>query len=192
MQSLRNREMGPCDYHIPPVCFLTPTHLFLHTLWPCLFYLFFVFQFLPALSCLLTQLNCNSFPQKPLLLILSNGLTFYSNKHMTWDFHSGSVVKNSPAVQELQETRVSIPGSGRPPGEGNGNLLHCSCLENPMDRGAWQATVHGVTKSWTRLQWLITRVWANFLKCFLFSSEFLLFSSPPVSPHSVSEHKRFL
>ena len=45
----------------------------------------------------------------------------------------------------------SIPGSGRPPGEGNGNPLQHSCLENPMDRGAWQATVHGVTKSRTRL-----------------------------------------
>ena len=39
----------------------------------------------------------------------------------------------------------SIPGSGRVPGEGNGNLFQHSCLENPMDRGAWQATVHGVT-----------------------------------------------
>ena len=37
----------------------------------------------------------------------------------------------------------SIPGSGRFPGEGNGNLLQYSCLENPMDRGAWQTTVHG-------------------------------------------------
>ena len=45
----------------------------------------------------------------------------------------------------------SIPGSGRSPGEGNGNPLQYSCLENSMDRGAWQATVHGVTKSWTRL-----------------------------------------
>ena len=45
----------------------------------------------------------------------------------------------------------SIPGSGRSPGEGNDNLLQYSCLENPMDRGAWQATVHGVAKSWTRL-----------------------------------------
>jgi len=44
-----------------------------------------------------------------------------------------------------------IPGSGRSPGEGNGNLLQYSCLENPMDRGAWQATVHGVAKSQTRL-----------------------------------------
>ena len=44
-----------------------------------------------------------------------------------------------------------IPGSGRYPGEGNGNPLQYSCLENPMDRGAWQATVHGVTKSQTRL-----------------------------------------
>ena len=40
----------------------------------------------------------------------------------------------------------SIPGSGRSSGEGNGNPLHYSCLENPMDRGAWQATVHGVTR----------------------------------------------
>ena len=45
----------------------------------------------------------------------------------------------------------SIPGLGRSPGEGNGNLLQYSCLENPMDRGAWQATVHGVAKSRTRL-----------------------------------------
>ena len=42
-----------------------------------------------------------------------------------------------------------IPGLGRSPGEGNGNPLQCSCLENSMDRGAWQATVHGVEKSWT-------------------------------------------
>ena len=43
----------------------------------------------------------------------------------------------------------SIPGSERSPGEGNGNPLRYSCLENPMDRGSWWATVHGVTKSWT-------------------------------------------
>ena len=42
-----------------------------------------------------------------------------------------------------------IPGLGRSPGLGNGNPVHSSCLENPMDRGAWQATVHGVTKSQT-------------------------------------------
>ena len=45
----------------------------------------------------------------------------------------------------------SIPGLGRSPGEGNGNPLQYSCLENPMDGGAWWATVHGVPKSWTRL-----------------------------------------
>ena len=44
-----------------------------------------------------------------------------------------------------------IPGLGRSPGEGNGNTLQYSCLENPMDGGAWQATAHGVTQSWTRL-----------------------------------------
>ena len=45
----------------------------------------------------------------------------------------------------------SIPGSGRSPGEGIGYPLQYSCLENSMDRGAWQAIVHGVAKSWTRL-----------------------------------------
>ena len=43
----------------------------------------------------------------------------------------------------------SSPGSGRSPGEGNGNTLQYSCLENSMDRGAWWATVHGIAKSWT-------------------------------------------
>ena len=52
-----------------------------------------------------------------------------------------------------------IPGSGRSPGRGNGNPLQYSCLENPMDRGAWQATVHGVTKGWTWLSdWRTARV----------------------------------
>ena len=55
------------------------------------------------------------------------------------------VVKSPPA---MQETRVrSIPGSGRSPEEGNGNLVEYSCLENPMDRGAWRAAVYRVTKS---------------------------------------------
>ena len=43
----------------------------------------------------------------------------------------------------------SIPGLGRSPGEENGYPLQCSCLENPMGRGAWRATVHGVAKNWT-------------------------------------------
>ena len=65
-------------------------------------------------------------------------------------FPGGSVVKNLPA--NAGDTGL-IPGSGRSPGEGNGNPLQYSCLENPMDGGgAWQATVHGVTKSQTRLK----------------------------------------
>ena len=46
----------------------------------------------------------------------------------------------------------SIPGSGRSPGGGHGNPPQYSCLEIPMDRGAWRATVHGVAQSWTRLK----------------------------------------
>ena len=54
-------------------------------------------------------------------------------------------------MQETGDTEDmgSIPLSGRSPGGGDGNPLQYSCLENPMDRGAWQATVHGVAKSWT-------------------------------------------
>ena len=58
-------------------------------------------------------------------------------------FPGGSVAKNPPGNAGDTD---SIPGSGRSPGEENGNPLQYSCLGNPMDRGAWQATVHGVTK----------------------------------------------
>ena len=66
----------------------------------------------------------------------------------TQGFPGGSEVKASACnVGDLG----SIPGSGRSPGEGNDNPLQYSCLENPMDGGAWWATVHGVAKSRTRL-----------------------------------------
>ena len=57
------------------------------------------------------------------------------------------MIKNPPANAEDTRDGGSIPGSGRSPGVGNGNLLQYSCLENPMDRAAWQATVHRVTES---------------------------------------------
>ena len=57
------------------------------------------------------------------------------------------VVKNPPANAGDLRDIGSIPGSGRSLGGGNGNLLQYSCLENSMDRGAWQATVHGVSES---------------------------------------------
>ena len=64
-------------------------------------------------------------------------------------FPGSSVVNNLPANAG---DVGSIPGLGRSSGEENGNLFQYSCLENPMDRGAWRATVHGVTKSQTRQQ----------------------------------------
>ena len=57
----------------------------------------------------------------------------------------GSEVKNPPA--NAADVGL-VPGSGRSPGKGNGNPLQHSCLGNPMDRGAWRATVHGVVKEW--------------------------------------------
>ena len=68
----------------------------------------------------------------------------------------GTVVKNLSAVQEMHAG--SIPGSGRSPAGGHGNPLQYSRLENPMDRGAWRATVHKVAKSQTRLKRLSTHM----------------------------------
>ena len=62
-------------------------------------------------------------------------------------FPGGTVVKKNP-LANAGDVGL-IPGSGRSPGNGIGNLLQCSCLENSMDRGAWQVTIHGVAKSWT-------------------------------------------
>ena len=62
-------------------------------------------------------------------------------------FPGGTVVKNLPANTGDAKNVGSIPGSGRSPRVGNGNPLQYSCLENSMDRRAWQATIHGVAKS---------------------------------------------
>ena len=66
-------------------------------------------------------------------------------------FPGDAVIKNPPANAGDATEVGSIPGSGRSPGGGHGNPLQDSCLGNPMDRGAWRATVHGVAKSWTGL-----------------------------------------
>ena len=60
--------------------------------------------------------------------------------------HVVLLVKNPPANAGDARDMSSIPGSGRFPGEGNGNTIQYSCLENPIDRGAWQATVYWVIK----------------------------------------------
>ena len=66
------------------------------------------------------------------------------------------VVKNLPAIAGQGGDEGSVPGSGRSPGGGHGNPLQDSCLEDSMERGAWQATVHGVAKSQTQLKRLNT------------------------------------
>ena len=78
-------------------------------------------------------------------------------------FPGGSVVKKPPANAGDWGDAVLIPGPGRSPGVGSGNPLQYSCLENPMDRGAWQATVHGVAacqNSWAHIHacthWLLS------------------------------------
>ena len=63
---------------------------------------------------------------------------------------AAQLVKNLPASAEDARDSGSIPGSGRSSGGGNGNPFQYFCLENSMDRGAWWATVHGITKELDR------------------------------------------
>ena len=82
--------------------------------------------------------------------ILFRGLAFcvFISLRFNAGFPGGSASKNLPAVQETQVCCLDLED---PPGEGNGNPLQYSCLESSMDREAWQAIVHGVAKSQTRL-----------------------------------------
>ena len=83
----------------------------------------------------------------------------------TGSFPGSSVVKNPPASAGDARDPGSIPGSGRSSGEGNGEPLQYSHLENPMDGGAWQATVHGIAKSQTQLSdrgWTEMYIWSTF------------------------------
>ena len=82
--------------------------------------------------------------------ILSTSISLSVNgndDHNTGDL----VVKNLSAYAGDTRDTSSVPGLARSSGGGNGNPLKYSCLENPMDRGAWRATAHGVTKSQTQL-----------------------------------------
>ena len=85
--------------------------------------------------------NCSSFPEVVCLKVTPDGSL-------------ALVIKNPLANAGDRDVRDagSIPGSGRSPGGGHGNPLHYSCLENPMARGAWWATVQKVTKSQTQLK----------------------------------------
>ena len=101
------------------------------------------------------------------------------------------VVKNPPANAGEVRNVGSIPGLGRSPAGGNGNPLQYSCLENPMGRGAWRATVQRAAKSRTRLKWLSTdthtgnsEIWMEKRSSLSKFSPFILFQShsPVVSP----------
>ena len=76
----------------------------------------------------------------------------YIPRYFFWACQMALMVKNLPAnAGDVRDMGLN-PGSGRSPGGGHGNPLEYSCLENPLDRGVWQAIVYSVTKSWTRLK----------------------------------------
>ena len=89
--------------------------------------------------------------------------SFWQVSTQKWAFQVALVVKN-PAVNagDIRD-KDSIPGLGRSLKGGRGNPLQYSCLENPMDRGAWRPTAHRITKSLTRLKWLSTHATESIL-----------------------------
>ena len=95
-------------------------------------------------------LELTSFSNYPLFILLP------FNPFTSWSSQAVLVVKSRPAnAGDLRDVSL-IPGLRRSPGGGQHNALQYFCLENPMDRGAWRATVHGLAKSWTRLEQLST------------------------------------
>ena len=97
--------------------------------------------------------------------------------HSDWGFLGGSVVKNLPTNAG---DVGSSPGSGRSPGEGNSNHSSILCPENPMDREAWQATVHRVAKSWIQLS-TCAHTYSDWVLCNPFSfSRVQKYSSEPL------------
>ena len=113
-----------------------------------------IFTLLPLnLNIMIWKIVCL---QWRLYIIVSSLDFYYIMKHIVRNyvyvphqgFPGGSEVKASAWNAGYQG---SIPGLGRSPGEGNGNPLQYSCLKNPMEGGAWWATVHGAEKSWTQL-----------------------------------------
>ena len=103
------------------------------------------YKILSRIPCAVTNLNS---------ILKSRDITFPTKVHMikalVFPVGFPSSLDGKASAYNVGDPG-SIPGSGRSPGEGNGNPLQYSCLENPMDRGAWWATVHGVAKSRTWL-----------------------------------------
>ena len=105
----------------------------------------------------LIQFNLNSNrAELKLIFCPSYNEPFWYVLSVIQDLPGGSAMKNMP---DNAENKDSIPGSGRSLGKENGNPLHYSCLGNSMDRGDWQATIHGVGKSWIQLSdWTTTTI----------------------------------
>ena len=102
------------------------------------------------MSLFLSELSTEP-PSSHLLPMRPSSQIYVQENERNKSSHVALVVKNPPANGGDSRDTGSIPALGRSPGEGNGDPLQYSCLGNPVDRGIWQSTVHGVTKSWAQL-----------------------------------------
>ena len=108
-------------------------------------------MFLMMMMITITAVRTGNFPSCPFFssirAVFPKFSHYYSPMWPFWASQVGLVVKNLPAHAGDGRDACSIPGLGRCPGGGHDNPLQYSCLENPKDKGAWQATVHSVTES---------------------------------------------
>ena len=106
--------------------------------------------------------KCLKIKNKNFKTHVSNKTKQYFNpfKAYSWASQVALGVKNSPANAGDIRNTGSVPASGRPPGGGHSNPFQHSCLENPIDRAAWWATVHGVKKSRTQLKHARTQAYS--------------------------------
>ena len=114
--------------------------------------------YLAEVSSSRTQVTCQSTQEPRLMTAAFRNMKVHVSSVIIW--LQPKLIQGFPDSSVGIESACStgdaglMPGSGRSPGGGHGNPLLYSCLENPMDRGVWRATVHGVAKTQTRLKWL--------------------------------------
>ena len=115
-----------------------------------------VFGMFQSVMVMVAETVCPSLATSGWFLSLSDNMCA-RNAHGKWVPYGASPVAHDKEFACSGENAGLIPGPGRSPGEGNGSPLQSSCLRNLTDRGAWQATAHGVARSWTQLSDQTTR-----------------------------------
>ena len=161
----------PCPLLHPQVCYLhlwlysCPANRFICIIFPDSIYVFIYdtcFSLPDLLHSVWQTLRQSTAQQMTQFVTFYGWGIFLCNVPHLWVSRVVLVVENPPADGREVKDSGSVPGSGKCPGGEHGNPLQYSCLENPVDRGAWWLMVHRVTKSWTQLKRISTHTYHIF------------------------------